>query len=205
MPPAVVCDLWDVPSTNGCHCFTTVGNWKQPWRDVTFQGELYRWSKHFEYLKFLDLPRQVDQEFELALASYEPKDRQMLEEHGWRIRDAMSFSTDLDAYRQFVADSRGEFTVAKDQNVRLRSGWFSERSAQYLAAGKPVITQDTGFGSMLPTREGLFGFSTMDEIVQAVEEINADYARHCRRANEIACEFFDYNKVLPPMLRDLDV
>jgi hypothetical protein len=147
----------------------------------------------------------VEQEFELALASYEPEDRTMLESHGWIVSDAMSFSPDLDLYRSFIGESRGEFTVAKDQNIRLRSGWFSERSAQYLAAGRPVITQETGFSNVLPTGTGLFGFSTMEEIVDAVHRINADYPAHCRRAREVAEEFFDYRKVLPPMLAELGV
>jgi len=204
-PPAVVCDLWDPPPTAACRRFTTVGNWRQPWREVVFQGEVYHWSKHHEYLKFLDLPSRVDQEFELALASYEPEDRSLLEGHGWVVSDAMSFSTDLDRYREFIGGSRGEFTVAKDQNIRLRSGWFSERSAQYLAAGRPVITQETGFSNVLPTGTGLFGFSTTEEIVDAVNRINADYPAACRQAREIAAEFFDYRKVLVPMLTDLGV
>lgn len=204
-PPVVVCDLWDPPDAAACRRFTTVGNWKQPWREVVFEGEVYHWSKHHEYLKFLDLPRRVEQEFELALASYEPDDRSMLEGHGWIVSDAMSFSPDLDAYRSFIHESRGEFTVAKDQNIRLRSGWFSERSAQYLAAGRPVITQETGFSNSLPTGSGLFGFSSMEEIVEAVHRINADYPAHCRAARDLARERFDYTRVLPPMLAELGV
>ena len=95
--------------------------------------------------------------------------------------------------------------MAKDQNVRLRSGWFSERSATYLAAGRPVITQETGFSNVLPTGEGLFAFSTMDEILAAVEAVNADYERHCRAAAEIAREYFNYDVVLPRMLADVGV
>ena len=205
MPPAVVCDLWDSAPTDRCRRFTTIGNWRQQWREVTFQGEVYHWSKHFEFLKFIDLPRRTDQPFELALASYQPEDRRMLEEQGWIVSEASDVSSELDAYRQFVADSRGEFTVAKDQNVRLRSGWFSERSAQYLAAGRPVITQETGFSNALPTGLGLFGFSTMEEILAAVHAINDDYAGHCRRAREIAREWFEYDRVLPQMLSDLGV
>ena len=205
MPPAVVCDLWDSAPTDRCRRFTTIGNWRQQWREVTFQGEVYHWSKHFEFLKFIDLPRRTDQPFELALASYQPEDRRMLEEQGWMVSEASDVSSDLDSYRRFVADSRGEFTVAKDQNVRLRSGWFSERSAQYLAAGRPVITQETGFSNVLPTGMGLFGFSTMEEILAAVHAINDDYAGHCRRAREIAREWFEYDRVLPRMLSDLGV
>ena len=202
-PPAVVCDLWDAAPTDICRRFTTVGNWRQPYRDVEFEGEVYHWSKHHEFMKVIDLPRRVKQEFELSLGSYQPEDQAMLESHGWHVRDAMSFSTDLDLYRDYLRDSRGEFTVAKDQNVRLRSGWFSERSAQYLAAGRPVITQETGFSNVLPTGKGVFGFQSLDDIVAAVESVNADYAGHCRAAREIAAEYFDYTRVLPLLLADL--
>jgi hypothetical protein len=203
MPPAVVCDLWDAAPSDRCRRFTTVGNWRQPWRDIEFQGEIYHWSKHHEFLKVLDLPRRVNQEFELSLGSYEPEDQALLESHGWHVRDAMDFSTDLDLYRDYLQNSRGEFTVAKDQNVRLRSGWFSERSAQYLAAGRPVITQETGFSNALPTGRGVFGFNALDDIVAAVEAVNADYAGHCRAAREIAREHFDFSQVLPALLEDL--
>ena len=201
--PPVICDLWQNGRSYGGQDFTTIGNWRQPWREVTYQGELYHWSKHFEYLKFLDLPRLIDQGFELALSSYEEADQRMLEERGWKVRRAMDFSDDLDAYRQYIQDSRGEFTVAKDQNVRLRSGWFSERSAQYLAAGRPVITQETGFSNILPTGRGLFAFTTMDDVLAAVESINSDYEGHCRAAAELAREYFNYDVVLGRMLAEV--
>lgn len=202
MKPVVVCDLWDAPPTAACRRFTTVGNWRQPYREIEYEGEIYHWSKHHEFLKILDLPGRVDQEFELALSSFEPEDRALLETHGWHVREAMGFSTDLDLYRDYLRGSRGEFTVAKDQNVRLRSGWFSERSAQYLAAGRPVITQETGFSASLPTGCGLFGFSGIEEIVAAVGAVNADYPLHARAARDIAREHFDYSRVLPPVLAE---
>jgi hypothetical protein len=203
--PPVLCDLWDNGAAGGS-AFTTVGNWQQPYHDVVFQGETYHWSKHFEYMKFLDLPcRRPDQAFELALSSYSDDDKKMLEERGWRMTHAMDISTDLDAYRGYVQQSRGEFTVAKDQNVRLRSGWFSERSAQYLAAGRPVITQETGFSNALPTGRGLFGFSSMDDILAAVDAVNSDYPRHCRAAAEIAREYFNYDKVLGQLMFDMGI
>jgi len=93
--------------------------------------------------------------------------------------------------------------VAKDQNVRLRSGWFSERSACYLAAGRPVVTQDTGFGTVLPTGEGLFAFNSMDEILTAFEAINSDYQKHSRAAREIAGQYFRAETVLGKLLEDL--
>jgi hypothetical protein len=127
----------------------------------------------------------------------------MLEGNGWRVRPALDLSKDIDLYRQYLGRSKGEFTVAKDQNIRLRSGWFSDRSATYLAAGRPVITQDTGFGSYLPTGEGLFSFSTTDEILAATENINADYERHSRAALALARDYFNYDVVLGRLLEEV--
>jgi hypothetical protein len=200
----VVMDLWQSDEPGG-RAFTTIGNWRQQWRNVRFQGEVYTWSKHFEFLKFLDLPRRTYQPFELALSSYDAADQELLERNGWRVRTAMNLSSDLGAYRAYIIHSRGEFTVAKDQNVRLRSGWFSERSACYLAAGRPVITQDTGFGRVLPTGAGLFAFSTMDEILAALDSINSDYERHSRAARAIAEEYFMAEKVLASVLDKLEL
>jgi hypothetical protein len=197
----VVMDLW--PPANGTNePFTTIASWRQPRGDVKYQGEIYRWSKHHQFLQVIDLPRMTEQPLELALAGYEEEDRRLLEEKGWRVRDAMGFSMDIGAYRDYIAGSRGEFTIAKDQYVRPRSGWFSDRSATYLAAGRPVITQETGFSNHLPTGEGLFAFSTMAEIVEAIEQINSDYPRHSRAALEIARNYFSYDVVLPPMLAE---
>jgi hypothetical protein len=203
--PPVVPDLW-LPNANGQSdektAFTTIGNWKQGGQ-VKYRGEVYTWSKHHEFLKFLDVPQRTGQAFELALASYDEADKRLLESKGWKVRNAMDFSCDLDAYRQYIRGSRGEFTVAKDQNVRLRSGWFSERSAQYLAAGRPVITQETGFSNVLPTSQGLFAFSTMEEIEQAVWRVNADYPRQGRAALTLAREYFHSDVVLKKMLAEV--
>jgi hypothetical protein len=203
--PPVVMDFWRPDRDAAGKDFTTVGNWRQLHREVRFQGETYYWSKHHEYLKVLDVPRRTGQSFELALSSYEPADRNLLEGHGWKVRPALDFSKDLDAYRDYLARSRGEFTVAKDQNVRLRSGWFSERSAQYLASGRPVVTQETGFSNVLPTGAGLFGFANADEAVAAVAAINADYDRHRRGALAVARESFSYEVVLGKMLSEMGV
>jgi hypothetical protein len=185
--------------------FTTVGNWKQTGRDIEFKGKVYRWSKHHEFLNFIDLPKRVDQPIELAtgLVSLSREDRDLLEANGWGLLDAHPFTTDPWPYRDYVRSSRGEFTVAKDLNVRLRSGWFSERSACYLAAGRPVITQDTGFGKFLPTGEGLIPFNTLEEIIDAFEAVNSDYERHSRAARAIAAEYFKAETVLSKVLEDL--
>ena len=201
----VVIGLWESMPVAAAEAFTTIAGWQQLWRDVTLNGELYRWSKHFEFMKFVDLPSRTAQTLELALAGCSDTDRRVLEQHGWQIRDAAEVSADVDTYRAYIGGSRAEFTVAKDQNVRLRSGWFSDRSATYLAAGRPVVTQDTGFGNVLPTGEGLFGFSTMDQAVAAVDAINADYQRHSRAAAELARAYFDSDLVLTRLLQDCGV
>jgi GT2 family glycosyltransferase len=201
----VVVDFWDSTGAGAGSRFTTIGNWQQNWRQVTFKGEVFYWSKHFEFLKFADLPRRTSQELELALSSYTDQDKAMLEAKGWRVRHGLDVSMDIDVYRDYIARSRGEFTVAKDQNVRLRSGWFSDRSITYLAAGRPVITQETGFCDVLPTGCGLFGFSTMDEILNAIDKINSAYDANCRAAREIACDYFNYDVVLGRLLDDLGV
>ena len=199
----VICDYWEHSDGPTNPAFTTIGNWNQSDRMVTFRGEPYYWSKHFEFLKFIELPSLTSQPFELALGKYGEADKQLLEEKGWRVRHAWDLSVEIDPYRQYIQESRGEFTVAKDQNVRLRSGWFSDRSATYLAAGRPVITQETGFSNILPTGAGLFGFLTLDEAATAVDAINTDYDRHSRAAREIAREYFSYDVVIGKLLADL--
>ena len=196
----IVPELWNTGESAGHARFTTIAGWRQLWREIEFEGEVYHWSKHFEFLKFLPLPARCDGEFELALSSYEPDDRSLLEAHGWSVLDAAPLSGDLDAYRQYICRSHAEFTVAKDQNVRLRTGWFSDRSAADLAAGRPVVTQDTAFGASLPTGAGLFAFTTLDEAAAAVDEVVSDYDRHRTAARAIAAEHFDYRVVLPAML-----
>jgi len=199
----VVVDFWPDRSPEPADLYTTIGNWRQEWRDVTFKGERYTWSKHHEFLKYLELPGRTGLGFELALSSSEPEDRKQLAEHGWRVRDGLEISMGIDPYRAYIGGSRGEFTVAKDQNVRLRTGWFSDRSATYLASGRPVVTQDTGFGSALPTGEGLFAFDSLESAAAAMEEIEADYSRHAAAARRLAQEHFSHEVVLGAMLEEL--
>jgi len=196
----VVLDFWRRAQQASRNRFTTIGNWKQLRREVRLAGETYGWSKHLEFFKFVDLPARTGAQFELALAGCEGAERKQLEENGWAVCEALPLSTDTDVYRDYIRESRAEFTVAKDQNVRLHTGWFSDRSATYLAAGRPVITQDTGFGDVLPAGEGLFAFSTLDDAVAAVEAIAADYPRQSRAAAEIAREYFDAERVLGSLL-----
>ena len=198
--PPVITDLWSNDGPPVGAPYTTIGNWRQEWRDLTYQGDVYYWSKHHEFLKILDLPRSVDAPIELALGQYTEDDRDLLERNGWRVRPAAALSRDTGSYRDYIVSSRGELTVAKDQNVRLRSGWFSERSATYLASGRPVVTQDTGFGNTIPTGEGLFAFNSCEEAADAIRTIESDYDRHRKAALEIAHEYFGYEVVLSEIL-----
>ena len=194
--PPVILEYWETPCNPAARYFTTVGHWNQSVKDLEYKGERYSWSKHHEFMKILELPRHTSQEFSLALAIDDPTAVQMLESYGWRVEDAYDAAKTLESYREFIWHSRGELTVAKDMNVRLRSGWFSERSACYLAAGKPVVTQETGFSRSLPTGLGLYAFRTLEDIPPALEAINGDYAKHSQAAKEIAAEYFDADKVL---------
>jgi hypothetical protein len=198
--PPVVLDWWQAGPAPADARFTTVASWKQSGKEIEWQGETYCWSKHHEFLKFLDLPRQSGKAFELALACDDAPTLTLLRKHGWRVTDALRLSLEIAPYREYLCASRGEFTVAKDQNIRLRSGWFSDRSACYLAAGRPVLTQDTGFGNVMPTGCGLFAFRTMTDVLTALDAIGSDYNGHSQAAREIAAEYFAAEKVLGSLL-----
>lgn len=195
----VVMNMWSNDPSAPKSAFTTIGTWKNKGKDVTFNGEVFHWSKDLEFEKFFDLPLRSESEFELA-CTVDDVTKERLNRNGWRQVDSVAVSRDVDSYRRYIQGSRGEFTVAKDQNIRLRSGWFSDRSACYLAAGRPVINQDTGFGNILPTGQGLFKFQTLDDILAAIEAIEADYSANCAAALEIADEYFAADKVLQSLM-----
>ncbi|MGH2940571.1 MAG: glycosyltransferase [Solirubrobacterales bacterium] len=201
----IVLDLWPDRGAHPADLYTTIGNWRQEWRDVTYGGERYTWSKHHEFLRHLDLPGRSGASFELALSSCEESDRELLRAHGWGVRDGLEVSRGIDVYRDYIGASRGEFTVAKDQNVRLRTGWFSDRSATYLASGRPVVTQDTGFEAALPTGAGLLAFDSPEGAVEAIERVDADYSIHSWAARDLAREHFDHAVVLGALLEHLDI
>jgi hypothetical protein len=196
--------FWTAAYDPGARHFTTIGNYRHKGEDVEWGGEVYTWSKHHQWERFVDLPRRTSQPFRLAMKPEEPEDVRFLTDHGWELVSPFEMSLDpFGSYADFIRRSRAEFTVAKDQNVRLRSGWFSERDACYLACGKPVVAQDTGFGAVFPTGEGLFAFSTAPEALAAIEEINARYEAHCRAARSIAEEYLDAPKVAGRLLAEV--
>ena len=184
--------------------FTTIANWQQP-GEIEWKGEVYAWSKHHQFLKFIDLPRRIGQPIELALGSVDEESIQLLNARGWRVIDADSVGIEMLPFRDYIFFSDAEFTVAKDQYTRLRTGWFSDRSAYYLAAGKPVITQDTGFGRVLPSGEGLIAFNNIDQIVAGFEAVHSDYERHARAARAIAEQYFRAETVLGKLINDLEL
>jgi len=203
--PPVVLDLWEPRSPPAGEKFSTIATWQNVSKDITFKGETYYWSKHLNFLKIQDLPLRTSQRFELALETTDANLVPMLQGRGWSIVDPYEKSCNLDVYQDYIYTSRGEFTVSKDLVARTKSGWFSDRSVCYLAAGKPVITQETGFSKYVPTGRGLFSFDSMEEVLAAIEEINSDYPRHCRAAREIAYEYFAADRVLAKCLSEAGV
>jgi hypothetical protein len=197
----VVLDVWATPDTPPGGSYTTVGTWNSVGREVTYRGERLHWNKRREWLQYLNLPALTGASFEIAMDVWKtPEDYERLTRDGWKIVEPLTVSRDPDHYRDYLKSSRGEFTVAKDMNVRLRSGWFSDRAACYLAAGRPVITQDTGFGDVLPLGLGLHAFKTIAEAAEAVQMIERDYDRASAHASEVAREYFAAERVLGSML-----
>jgi hypothetical protein len=198
--PPVLPALWPEPHTVP-RCFTTIGTWENRGKDIDFAGSRYVWSKHPNFLRFLDLPRFRPQTcFELAMAPPDREIRRNIVDSGWQLVDPGPISAGMAPYRDFIAGSRGEFTVAKDIYVRPNSGWFSDRSVCYLAAGRPVVTMATGFSKFYPIGRGLFEYSCADEALSAIDTIAADYWRHSRAARELAHEHFAAERVLGGMM-----
>lgn len=192
-------ELWDSEGVPGGDTFNTITTWHNKGKNIEHEGETYYWTKDREFEKFLELPSRCAPSFELA-TTVGPDVQALLRRHGWRQTDSIGVSRDANLYRDYIRRSRGEFTVARDQYVRPRTGWFSDRSVCYLAAGRPVITQETGFSKYVPSGKGLFGFTTMDDVVRAVEAIEGDYEGNCRAAREIAREYFAAEKVVGSLM-----
>src|SRR6266403_295262 len=198
----VVTDLWRTRrSPSRAAVLTSVANWSTSGlKDITWRGKKYLWSKSREFLRFIAAPEKAGETFELATNIEDAATRAKFERNGWRLTSPLQMSVDYWLYRDYVQRSKGEFTVAKDQYVRLNSGWFSDRSACYLAAGRPVIIQETGFTKTYGGNAGLLSFRSLGEIVEAVKAINADYAKHSRAARAVAREYFEAEEVLRSIL-----
>jgi len=180
--------------------FTTVANWRG-YGSVEWQGKRYGQKAH-SLRKLLSLPRLTKERLELALAIHpdEAADIEGLRGHGWGLADPATKAGDPARYVDFVRSSKGEIGIAKEGYVESRCGWFSDRSACYLACGRPVVAQDTGFPRHLPTGEGLLHFTTAAGAAAALEEVSADYDRHATAARALAEDLFDSRRVLERLL-----
>jgi hypothetical protein len=200
----VALDLWSpsgpVGAGSGSNSYNTITTWHNDGKTVVYRDEIYHWTKDREFVHYLQLPGQrPGARFELATDA-DAAGRELLTGHGFQVRDALGISSSAQDYHAYITGARAEFTVARDQYVRPYTGWFSDRSASYLAAGRPVITQETGFSKTLPTGRGLFGFRDLNDVLAAVDAIESDYEAHSRAALEIAREYFAAEKVLASLL-----
>jgi hypothetical protein len=170
-------------------------------KPIIFDGVEYGFKAQ-EFLRFIDLPQQAGQQFEVAISGGGEHRDEVLR-HGWQVRSPVEVTRDMEAYRDFIGQSRGEFSVASNTYVKTQGGWFSDRSAVYLAMGKPLIVQDTNAKRLLPAGAGFLPFQTMDDILAALEQVNSNYEHHCRAARRLAEEYFDANKLLRRMLTEV--
>jgi hypothetical protein len=196
----VVLDFWEPNAPIVRDHFTTIADW---WGQnyLEFEGQVLG-PKREEFLMFLALPRQSGESLTLALdIPPEDADLERLAQHGWQI-ESPALVASPEAYVDWVTGSRGEFSCAKGVYVGTGCGWFSDRSACYLAAGRPVVVQETGFSDVLPTGEGLFAVHTPAEATEAFQAIRRDYARHSKAARRLAAEYFDAAQVLPHLLAE---
>jgi len=201
--PPIVPRLWPEPSDTPS-CFTTIATWENSGKNIEFEGSQYVWSKHVNFLRFLDLPRSRPRTgFRLATLPPDERARNVIEARGWGLVDPRPISAEISRYRDFIGHSGGEFTVAKDIYVRPNSGWFSDRSACYLAAGRPVVTMRTGFSKFYPVGRGLLEYTNYEEALAAIDAVSADYARHSREARALAQEYFSSDRVISAMLAEI--
>ena len=195
----IVLENWPFTFTPTAPALTTVMSWKNDVALPSIGGETYG-GKDVEFLKFMHLPSRVSVTMEIALSGAAPFEQ--LRQNGWQVVDGYEKSSTIDVYQNYLSSSRGEWSIAKNAYVASHSGWFSTRSAAYLALGKPVVVQDTGFRPYYPVGEGLFDFTDLDEAVSAIESIESNYRRHCEAARSIAESHFGADAVITRLLRD---
>jgi hypothetical protein len=196
----IVLAFWPVAERITHDALTTVGNWRS-YGSITHQGTFYGQKAH-SWRRLITLPTLTDEKFALALAIHpgEQKDLAAMAENGWQLLDPADVARTPEDYQRFIQGSKAEFGIAKSGYVTSRCGWFSDRSLCYLASGRPVIAEDTGFSDFIPVGDGLFAFETTEEILAAIEELRADYARHARAARNIAEALFNSDLVLGRLL-----
>jgi hypothetical protein len=201
----VVLAAWPAGDEIRWNGLTTVANWRG-YGSIDYAGVTYGQKAH-SLREFIDLPARTDEQFMLAVAIHpdERRDLERLTANRWVLLDPGSAAGTPQRYQAFVQGSKAEFGIAKSGYVRSRCGWFADRSVCYLASGRPVIAQETGFGDFLPTGEGLFSFETADDVLVSIDAVNRDYRRHATAARTVAEEYFDSDKVLTQFLERVGV
>jgi len=199
----IVLERWPVAGQIEWDGLTTIGNWRG-YGSLEHDGVFYGQKAH-SLRRFIELPMRTPQPFMLALAIHpdETKDLAALAANRWHLLDPAKVASTPHQYQQFIQRSKAEFGIAKSGYVASRCGWFSDRSVCYLASGRPVIAQETGFSRYLPSGKGLLPFTTSDDALAAIESLNADYETHRRHARLLAEEFFASERVLPRLLDQL--
>ena len=197
----VLLDQWPVTTEGDPHRFTTIATWRGPFGPVSYRGQTFG-SKVHEFRKYVGIPRTTDATFEIALnihpADY--KDREALLKNSWHLEDPTKVVPDMSSFRRYVQTSGAEFSVAQEMYVGTHCGWFSDRTVRYLASGKPVLVEDTGFTRNYPAGNGLLTFTTPEEAVTGVRQITEKYSENATAARQIAEEYFDSNRVLNELL-----
>lgn len=201
----VVLEHWPVQPRGG-EAFTSVVSWRGPAAPVVYRDKTYGLRVH-EFRKFASLPKLSSERFEVALEIHpaDQADADLLRSNGWALVDPASVARDPWSYRDYVQRSTAELMIAKNMYVESRSGWFSDRSICYLASGKPVLAQDTGFSRLYEAGEGLVAFNDLDEAAAGADAIASDYEAHCRAARDLAEEHFDSRKVLSRLTSRLGI
>src|SRR5688572_23669452 len=203
LQPVMLHDHWRAEPPPADAAWTTIANWRG-YGSIEHDGVFYGQKAH-SLRRLLELPRKTSQPLSLALSihSGDAKDLDALSANGWRLTDPAEAAGTPDAYRRFIQTSRGEFGVAKSGYVASRCGWFSDRSACYLASGRPVVAQETGFSEHLPTGEGLFAFGSVEDAVRCIDSMNGNYEYHADAARRLAETHFGSDRVLSALLQRL--
>ncbi|HUP48545.1 MAG TPA: glycosyltransferase [Thermoanaerobaculia bacterium] len=196
--PPVVLSEWPAATSSDDGAFTSIVRWRGL-KDVEWEGVKYG-QRDRELLSYLSLPQLTSQRLQIALTG---GGSEKCVAAGWDVTPGWLPSRTVDTYRQYIQQSRGELTVAKHCYVATRSGWFSDRSVCYLASGRPVLVQDTGLGDWLPVGEGILVFRDLDQAVEAIDAVNADYPRHRRAARRLAESHFAAERVLPELIANV--
>jgi hypothetical protein len=202
--PPVVLEDWPCAEQPAADRFTTIASWRGAYGRVQWEKRLFGQKAH-EFRKFMNLPRQCPQPFEIALDIHadDARDRRALLDCGWHLVDPRSVAADPASFREYVQSSRAEFSVAQGIYVETDSGWFSDRTVRYLASGKPALMQDTGLNRLYAAAGGLVLFRTLEQAIAGAEQIARDYTHHCRAARAIAEEYFDSRRVLTGLLEQV--